>query len=106
MKPKRRIYDYISVNGTKLLTLFDTVARNTYITRNGMKSIGVKPTIVPRPFKVGLGGKSRILNEDVRIAGLLHGFPIIIHPYLVDDLGVNEKEKGIISKNGLSLPSK
>lgn len=95
MRPKRRIYDYITVNGVKLLTLFDTGARNSYITRNGVKKTDIKSNSVANPFNIGLGGKQRILKEYCSIDGLIHDKPIVIHPFVVDNLGKSEQGEQI-----------
>ncbi|MBI4647370.1 MAG: hypothetical protein HY738_12490, partial [Bacteroidia bacterium] len=79
----------------KLLTLFDSGARNSYITQNCVETTGIKPAPVKRPFKVGLGGEERSLKEYVNIDGLLQKKAIIIHPFVVNDLGTNEKGKPI-----------
>ncbi len=86
----RRIYDEIRTNGKALYSLFDSGARNTYITREAALKLGANSQKLRHVFKTGLGGKKRLVREYVGVEGTLHGLPLHVQAYIVDKLGADE----------------
>lgn len=87
---RQRIYDEIKTNGKVLYSLFDSRARNSYITRDAVLNLGIKPRRLRHPYRAGLGGEKRFVREFVDIEGTLHGLPLHLSLYVVDKLGADE----------------
>ncbi len=80
-----RIIKEIEIEGRLLNALFDTGTTNTYITRAFAPS-----TLVPlrQPFRVGLGGESKELQEVCILQGKIEGLDFATDGFVVDELGV------------------
>jgi len=57
-----RIRQMIAVDGRKCWTLFDSGARNTYVTPSVAELLKTSPT--PRPIRTALGGAVKETNTE------------------------------------------
>lgn len=88
-----RVRQMIKVDGRDSWALFDTGARNTYITRTAAESL---PKLkAPHPFRSGLGG--RVIETDLStvLQGEVQGRLIATHALVVDSIGTDEDGKPI-----------
>ena len=83
-----RVRAPLESNGTKLWTLFDTGARNSYILKTEAAPFGPRP--IPIPRTVGLGGKTRTLSDICLVVALLEGRQVEFEAYVVDELGMDD----------------
>ena len=90
-----RVFDSIEVNDVSIRALFDSGSRRSYITRPAVVSAGLEVRTLRSPFRVGLGGQSRSLEEYCHVEGTLGGFDINFVTYLVDSLGTDERGAAI-----------
>ena len=89
---KRRIYDRIVVNGEPLYTLFDTGARNNYVTRRAARRCGLSAQKLRTPVRTALGGQKTIHRRFVILQGTIQRRPLHLEAYLVDDLGKGDED--------------
>lgn len=95
MSRKERIYDNIAVNGSTLYTLFDTGARNNYITREASTRLNLKLQDIGHTYIAHIGGKTHDIREAVAINGKIHGLPLFLHLYVVDNLGKDKMRNNV-----------
>ncbi len=78
----------ISVDGQKFWTLFDTGARNTYVTPSVAQYL--KTTPAPRTIRTALGGKIRETDTEAFLHADIQGHKITTHALVVDEIGKDE----------------
>ena len=81
----------IKVNGRECWTLFDTGARNTYVTVDVASVLTTTKT--RRPFRSALGGTIRETTETALLEAEVEGRQISTHAMVIDEIG--EDEEGI-----------
>ena len=88
-----RIYEPIVVRGVPRNCLFDSGARNTYITAEVAKRLP-RWKISPA-YRSGLGGRVRRITQASALVGTLRGHQLDTEAYIVRDLGRDEKGRPI-----------
>lgn len=88
-----RIFGTIQVNGKRCRTLFDSGARNTYISPAAAEGLPSKRLAIPRA--AGLGGKVRHAAEICVLAGTLEGKRIEMEAYILDEIGLDDDGRPI-----------
>lgn len=81
----------IKVNGRECWTLFDTSARNTYVTADVASLLTTTKT--PRPFRSAIGGTIKETTRTVILEAEVEGRRISTHAMVIDEIG--EDEEGI-----------
>lgn len=89
----RRIRQTIKVDGQECWTLFDTGARNTYVTSSVAKVL--KTSTMPRPIRTALGGEVRETNTATVLQAEVQGHPISTHALVLEEIGKDEDGKSI-----------
>jgi len=88
-----RIRQTIKVDGQECWTLFDTGARNTYVTPSVAQ---VLPTsTMAHAFKTALGGGVQETNISAILEAEIQGHPISTHALVIDEIGKDEDGKPI-----------
>ncbi len=96
-----RIRQTIKVNGKECWTLFDTGARNTYVTEDVASVLTTTKT--RRPFRSALGGtikeaalrQAQDIAETALLEAEVEGRPISTHAMVIDEIGEDEKGMSI-----------
>ena len=83
-----RIKQPIKVDGRDCWTLFDTDARNTYVTSTVAK--GLKTSVKPRTIRTALGGEIKETNTAAILEAEIEGHPISTHALVIDEIGKDE----------------
>ena len=83
----------IGVDGRKCWTLFDTGARNTYVTPSVAQLLKTSPT--PRTFRTALGGGLKETNTGAVLNADIEGHAISTYALVIDDIGKDEDGKPI-----------
>ena len=83
-----RIRQMISVDGQKFWTLFDTGARNTYVTPSVAQYLQTTPT--PRTFRTALGGEVMETDLETVLHADIEGHAISTYALVVDEIGKDE----------------
>ena len=83
-----RIKQPIKVDGRDCWTLFDTGARNTYVTSTVAK--GLKTSVKPRTIRTALGEESKETNTAAILEAEIEGHPISTHALVIDEIGKDE----------------
>ena len=83
-----RIKQPIKVDGRDCGTLFDTGARNTYVTSTVAK--GLKTSVKPRTIRTALGGEIKETNTAAILEAEIEGHPISTHALVIDEIGKDE----------------
>lgn len=78
----------IAVNGRKCWTLFDSGARNTYVTPAVAEMLKTSPT--PRTIHTALGGGIKDTNTAAVLNANIEGHAISTHALVVDSIGRDE----------------
>jgi len=78
----------IKVDGRDCWTLFDTGARNTYVTSTVAK--GLKTSVKPRTIRTALGGEIKETNTAAILEAEIEGHPISTHALVIDEIGKDE----------------
>jgi hypothetical protein len=86
-----RIRQMIKVNGRECWTLFDTGARNTYVTAD-VASV-LTTTRTRRPFRSAIGGTVKEATKAALLEAEVEGRRISTHAMVIDEIG--EDEEGI-----------
>jgi hypothetical protein len=88
-----RIRENIDVNGRESWTLFDTGARNTYVTP---AVAAVLQTVkVRKPYRSALGGSVKLANETAVLEANIEGRAVSTHAMVVDYIGKDEDGREI-----------
>jgi hypothetical protein len=88
-----RVRKDIDVQGRPCWTLFDTGARNTYVTPD-VASLLVTST-TKQPLRTALGGAVRETNRWATLEANIEGHPILTQAFVLDDIGKDEDGKPI-----------
>lgn len=83
-----RVRQTIKVNGRDCWTLFDTGARNTYITPDVASLLTTSKT--QRPFRSAIGGRVRETTETAILEAEVEGRGISTHAMVIDEIGSDE----------------
>ena len=83
-----RIRQAIHVDGKECWTLFDTGARNTYVTPAVARMLSTSPT--PLTIRTSLGGAVRETNTAALLQAEIQGRRISTHALVIDDIGRDE----------------
>jgi hypothetical protein len=88
-----RIRQTIKVDGQECWTLFDTGARNTYVTSSVAKVL--KTSTMPPPIRTALGGEVRETNTATVLQAEVQGHSISTHALVLEEIGKDEDGKSI-----------
>jgi Aspartyl protease len=88
-----RIKQTIKVDGQECWTLFDTGARNTYVTSSVARVL--KTTPMPRTIRTALGGEIKESNTATVLQAEIEGHPISTHAIVLENIGRDEDGKPI-----------
>ncbi len=80
-----RIYNNINIHGRDSRTLFDSGARNTYVTSDVAKMLMTDEP--DEPIRSALGGSVREITQTAVLNGKLEGHQISTHALVVDRIG-------------------
>lgn len=78
----------IAVDGRKCWTMFDSGARNTYVTPSVAELLNTSPT--PQVIHTALGGGIKETNTAAVLNADIEGHPISTHALVVDNIGRDE----------------
>jgi len=98
MRAKRsavtRITKDVAIEGHGLNALFDTGSVRNYVLREAAEKA---PRISVKPYTVGIGGKTIIVNEECVIKGQIEGLEFTMKAIPIDNIGTaNGYEIGAI----------
>ena len=88
-----RVKQEIKVRGRGCWTLFDTGARNTYVTGDVAALLVRAPAHAP--LRTALGGAVREAKEIAVLEAMVEGHPIDTHAYVLDEIGKDENGRAI-----------
>jgi hypothetical protein len=88
-----RIRRTIKVNGRECWTLFDTGARNTYVTVDVASVLTTAKT--RRPFRSAIGGTIKETTETALLEAEVEGRRISTHAMVIDEIGKDEEGTSI-----------
>ena len=84
-----RIRQMIAVDGRKCWTLFDSGARNTYVTPSVAELLKTSPT--PRVIHTALGGGIKETNTAAVLNAYIEGHLVSTYALVVDTIGRDEE---------------
>jgi len=88
-----RIRRTIKVNGRECWTLFDTGARNTYVTTDVASVLTTAKT--QRPYRSAIGGTVKETTETALLEAEVEGRRISTHAMVIDEIGKDEEGTSI-----------
>jgi hypothetical protein len=88
-KNRGRSFAMIRVNGKECWTLFDTGARNTYVTP-AVASV-LQTAKARQPFKSAIGGTVKETTEPALLEAQVEGRRISTHAMVIDEIGKDEE---------------
>ena len=88
-----RIRQMIAVDGRKCWTLFDSGARNTYVTPSVAEVLQTSTT--PRTIRTSLGGTVKETNRAALLEADIEDHPISTHALVIEEIGNDEDGKPI-----------
>src|SRR5262245_40938847 len=88
-----RIRKAIRVDGRSYWTLFDTGARNTYVT-SAVAQVLTTSTM-PRPVRSALGGSIKVTNTAAVLEAEIEGRQISTHALVIEEIGKDENGQPI-----------
>jgi hypothetical protein len=88
-----RIREFIRVNGEKCWTLFDSGARNTYVTPRVAAQLAT--TQLPKALKSALGGGVKKASKAALLVAKVEGHNVSTNAYVIDEIGHDEEGKTI-----------
>lgn len=89
----RRIRQTIKVDGQQCWTLFDTGARNTYVTPSVAQVL--KTSTMLHAFRTALGGEVRETKTSAILEAEIQGHPISTHALVIEEIGKDGDGKPI-----------
>lgn len=89
-----RVRQNIQVDGLNCRTLFDTGARNTYVTRDVARALVVKKE-EEDPIRTKLGGGVRESRETAVLSARIEGHRVSTHAVVLDEIVRDEDGKTI-----------
>ena|SRR6266404_6958316 len=97
-----RIRQMIAVDGRQCWTMFDSGARNTYITPEVAQLVKTSPT--PKVMRTGLGGSMKETNTEALLHAEIEGHAVSTYSLVVNEIGRDEDGKPIeISFGALAM---
>ena len=88
-----RIREFIKVNGKKCWTLFDSGARNTYVTPEVASHLAT--TQLPKALKSALGGGVKKASKAALLVAQVEGHDISTNAYVINEIGHDEEGRTI-----------
>ena len=88
-----RIRQMIAVDGRNCWTLFDSGARNTYVTPSVAELLKTSPT--PRTIRTALGGAAKETNTEAFLHAEIEGHHVSTYALVIKDFGKDEDGKPI-----------
>lgn len=88
-----RVRRHIQINGKKCWTLFDTGARNTYVTEQVASHLVTSKLL--KPMRSAIGGGVQKIKMSAVLEAKVEGRPISTHAMIIDELGLDEAGKTI-----------
>src|SRR6266705_4907569 len=88
-----RIRQMIAVDGRKCWTLFDSGARNTYVTPSVAELLKTSPT--PRTIRTALGGTIKETNTEAVLHAEIEGHSVSTYALVIQNIGNDEDGKAI-----------
>jgi hypothetical protein len=88
-----RIRQTIKVDAQECWTLFDTGARNTYVTPSVAQVL--QTSTMAHAFKTALGGGVKETKTSAILEAEIEGHPIATHALVIDEIGKDEDGKPI-----------
>ena len=88
-----RIRTNITIRDKNYWTLFDSGARNTYVTREVAKQFPIFDLPIANP--VALGGKTQTANKFCNLICKIDQYSIVTHARVLDDIGKDEEGQNI-----------
>jgi hypothetical protein len=88
-----RIREFIEIDGHKCWTMFDTGARNTYVTKEVAKLL--TPVKLPKPFRSRLGGSVKVSRQAVVLVAKVERHPITTQAMVVNQIGRDDDGRAI-----------
>ena len=83
-----RIRQMIRVNGRECWTLFDSVARNTYLIQSVASLLTTSK--IKKTFRTALGGRIKEAAETALLEAEIEGHRISTHAMVIDEIGNDE----------------
>lgn len=87
------IKQYINIGGRKFWAMFDTGARNTYLTKEASSHLPTFEMTVSNP--VSLGGKTHLITRDCRLECTIKGYNVKSLAFVLDEICNDEDGKKI-----------
>lgn len=88
-----RIRESVDVKGRPCWTLFDSGARNSYITEKAAEQLHVEAVSSNRAF--ALGGKQHHISKACIVQASVEGHPVEFHANVIDEIGKDEEGRSI-----------
>ena len=88
-----RIKQYIEIGENKYWAMFDTGARNTYVTPGVSSQLPTFDLPVSNP--VSLGGKVHSINKVINLQCKIKGYHVNTNAFVIDEIGEDENGKKI-----------
>lgn len=88
-----RIRQKIKVDGQECWTLFDTGARNTYVSPSVAQVL--KTSSRRHAFRMALGGEVKETKTSAILEAEIEGHPIATHALVIEEIGKDEDGKPI-----------
>ena len=88
-----RIKQTIKVDGIECWTLFDTGARNTFVTSSVAQVLTTTP--MPHAVRTALGGEIKETSTATVLQAEIEGHPISTHALVLETIGKDEDGKAI-----------
>ena len=88
-----RIREFIEIDGKKCWTLFDSGARNTYVTPRVASLLAT--TELPKPIKSALGGGVKKASQAALLVARIEGRNVSTNAYVIKEIGRDEEGKEI-----------
>ena len=87
------IRENVAIEGRNCWTLFDSGARNSYITKSCTEGLLVVSLTEPRSF--ALGGRAHNIEAACLVQARVEGHPVEFHANVTDEIGKDEDGKPI-----------
>ena len=88
-----RIRQTIKVDGRECWTLFDTGARNAYVTSSVAQTL--KTSEMSHAYRTALGGGVKETSTAAILEGEIEGHPITTHALVLEDIGKDDDGRNI-----------
>ena len=88
-----RIREFIEVDRQKCWTLFDSGARNTYVTPRVASLLAT--TTLPKAVKSALGGGVKKASKAALLVARIEGHNVSTNAYVINEIGRDEEGKDI-----------